>query len=166
VVDVGGGAGLLLAELLQAHPAMKGTLVDLPAMASLAEATFEAAGLAHRASAVEGNIFDSLPANGQLYLLASILHDWNDQDATTILCRCAQAAGAGRRILVVDRTSDHGNSLTFTFMNLLMLVFLGGRERTLAEFAKLGEVAGLSMQSASPTPSGLSLITFVVNASE
>jgi hypothetical protein len=67
---------------------------------------------------------------------------------------------------VVDRTSNHGNSLTFTFMNLLMLVFLGGRERTIAEFAKLGKAAGLSMQSASPTPSGLSLITFVVDASE
>jgi O-methyltransferase len=166
VVDIGGGAGLLLAELLQAHPAMKGTLVDLPAMASRAEATFEAAGLTRRASAVEGNIFHSLPAGGQLYLLASILHDWNDQDASAILCRCAQAAGAGRRILVVDRTSNHGNSLTFTFMNLLMLVFLGGRERTIAEFAKLGKAAGLSMQSASPTPSGLSLITFVVDASE
>ncbi len=166
VVDVGGGAGLLLAQLLQAHPAMKGTLVDLPAMASLAEATFESTGLAHRSSAVEGNIFDLLPAGGQLYLLASILHDWSDQDATAILCRCAQAAGAGRRILVVDRTSDHGNSLTFTFMNLLMLVFLGGRERTIAEFAKLGKAAGLSVQSASPTPSGLTLITFVVDASE
>jgi hypothetical protein len=166
VVDVGGGAGLLLAKLLQAHPAMNGTLVDLPAMTSLAEATFEAAGLAHRAAAVEGNIFDSLPAGGQLYLLASILHDWNDQDAVTILRRCAQAAGAGRRILVVDRIRDHGNALTSTFMNLLMLVFLGGKERTIAEFAKLGEAAGLSMQSTSPTTSGLSLVTFVVNASE
>jgi hypothetical protein len=166
VVDVGGGTGLLLARLLQAYPAMTGTLVDLPAMASVAKATFEAAGLAHRASAVEGNIFDSLPAGGQLYLLASILHDWNDQEATKILRRCAQAAGAGHRILVVDRTIDHGNPLTFTFMNLLMLVFLGGKERTMEEFTELGEAAGLSLQSASSTPSGLSIITFVAKACE
>jgi hypothetical protein len=165
VIDVGGGTGLLLRELLDGHPDLMGTLVDLPAMASLAEATFEVAGLSHRTSAVEGNIFDPLPAGGDLYLLASILHDWNDQDATRILRRCAQAACVGGRILVVDRTSDHGNSLTFTFMNLLMLVFLGGRERTLDEFAELGRATGLTLQSASPTPSGLSLLTFAVNPS-
>jgi hypothetical protein len=164
VVDVGGGAGLLLTQLLHAHPTITGTLVDLPTTASLAKATFEAAGLAHRASTVGGDIFAPLPSGGELYLLTSILHDWNDQDATTILYRCAQAAGPDRRILVVDRTSDHGNPLTFTFMNLLMFVFLGGKERTIDEFVKLGEAAGLSLQSASPTPSGLSLITFVVNA--
>ncbi|MGQ0719770.1 MAG: methyltransferase [Pseudonocardiales bacterium] len=163
VIDVGGGAGLLLTALLHAHPAMTGTLVDLPAMASLAQTTFDTAGLSHRTSAIEGNIFDPLPPGGDLYLLASILHDWNDQDATKILRRCAEAAGAGSHILVVDRTSDHGNPLTFTFMNLLMLVFLGGRERTLDEFAALGTVTGLTLQSANPTPAGLSLLTFVVN---
>lgn len=166
VIDVGGGAGLLLRELLHSYPTMMGTLVDLPAMASLAKTTFETAGLSHRTSAVEGNIFDPLPAGGDLYLLASILHDWNDRDATRILRRCAQAAGAGGRILVVDRTSDHGNSLTFTFMNLLMLVFLGGRERTLDEFAELGMATGLTLQSARPTPAGLSLLTFIANPSE
>jgi hypothetical protein len=166
VIDVGGGAGFLLRKLLHAYPAMTGTLVDLPAMTSLAETTFEAAGLSHRTFAVEGDIFDPLPAAGDLYLLASILHDWNDHDATRILHRCAEAGGAGSRILVVDRTSDQGNSLTFTFMNLLMLVFLGGRERTLAEFAELGRAAGLTLRSASPTPSGLSLLTFVVDPSQ
>jgi hypothetical protein len=166
VVDVGGGAGLVLRELLQAYPAMRGTLVDLPAMASLAETTFEDAALSDRTSAVEGNIFDPLPAGGDLYLLASILHDWNDQDATRILGRCAQATGAGGRILVADRTREQGNSLTFTFMNLLMLVFLGGRERTIEEFAELGRTIGLTLQSVLPTPSGLSLLTFVVDCSQ
>lgn len=60
VIDVGGGAGLLLRELLHGHPAMMGTLVDLPAMASLAEATFEAAGLSRQTSVVAGNLFDPL----------------------------------------------------------------------------------------------------------
>jgi hypothetical protein len=65
---------------------------------------------------------------------------------------------------VVDRTGDHGNPLTFTFMNLLILVFLDGKERAIDEFVKLGEAAGLSLQSASPPLRVLSLITFVVNA--
>jgi hypothetical protein len=143
VVDVGGGSGQVLTRLIQPYPAMNGTLVDLPAIASLAQSTFDAAGIANRASAVEGNIFDTLPAGGQLYLLASILRDWNDHEAIAVLRRCAEAAGIGHRILVVDRTSEHGNSLTFTFMNLLMLVFLGGKERTIVEFAELGQAAGL-----------------------
>jgi hypothetical protein len=163
VVDVGGGAGLLLRELLLAQPAMKGTLVDLPAMAALAQTTFEAAGLSQRTTAVDASIFDPIPAGGDLYLLASILHDWNDHDATTILRRCAQAAGAGKRILVVDRTQNQSNPLTFSFMDLLMLVFLGGRERTLDEFAALGSATGLTLQSANHTPSDVSLITFVVD---
>lgn len=162
VVDVGGGTGLLLAELLQEHPAMTATLVDLPALVPHARARFDAVGVSDRVAAVEGSMFAPLPAGGDLYVLASILHDWSDQDAATILRRCAEAAGPGQRILVVDRTSDHGNPLTFTFMNLLMLAFLGGRERTIAEFATLGEAAGLVLDSASPIPCGLSTLTFVV----
>lgn len=160
VIDVGGGAGLVLCQLLHAHPAMKGTLVDLSAVASLASQMFDFVGLSDRTSTVEGSIFDPLPAGGDVYLLASILHDWNGQDATRILHRCARAAGPTSRILVIDRTSDHGNPLTFSFMNLLMLVFLGGRERTIDEFAELGRAAGLTLQSAIPIPSGLSFLTF------
>lgn len=165
VVDVGGGGGLILTELLRAYPTMKGILVDLPGPVSLARKAFTAAGLGDRSVVVEASIFQPLPTGGDLYLLASILHDWNDQDAIAILRRCAQAAGAGHRILVVDRTGDHGNPLTFTFMNLLMLVFLGGRERNIKEFAELGDAAGVTLQSATPTPSGLSLLTFIVNPS-
>ena len=64
---------------------------------------------------------------------------------------------------MVDRTSDHGNPLTFTFMDLLMLVFLGGRERSIGAFVELGKAAGVTLQAATPTPSGLSLLTFIVN---
>lgn len=163
VVDVGGGAGLVLTKLLRTYPTMKGTLVDLPGPVSLARETFTAAGLADRSVAVEGSIFQALPAGGDLYLLASILHDWNDQDAITILRRCAQAAGGDHRILVVDRTSDRGDPLTFTFMDLLMLVFLGGRERNIDAFAELGKAAGVTLQAATPMPSGLSLLTFIVS---
>lgn len=164
VVDVGGGAGLVLCQLLHAYPGMKGTLVDLPAVALLASQMFEFAELSDRTTTVEGSLFDPLPAGGDVYLLASILHDWNDRDATRILYRCAQAAGPASRILVIDWTSDHGDPLTVTFMNLLMLVFLGGRERTIEEIAELGRATGLTLQSATPTPSGLSFLTFTVGS--
>jgi hypothetical protein len=163
VVDVAGGTGLLLAELLQQQPATRGTLVDLPAVVPLARDRFAAAGITDRTEIVEGSMFDPLPAGGDLYILASIVHDWDDAEAGTILRRCAEAAGPGRRILVVDRTSDHGDPLTFTFMDLLMVVFLGGRERSLRQFAALGANAGLAPESASSIPCGLSLITFVVD---
>lgn len=164
VVDVAGGIGVVLSAVLRTHPSMRGTLVDMPSLTPVAKATFEAAGIADRASAVDGSLFEPLPAGADVYLLASILHDWSDEDAAAILRRCAQAAGPGRRILVVDRTTDHGNPLTFTFMNLLMLVFLGGRERSVDQFAQLAAPLGLTLESASPTPIGLSLVTFTVDA--
>lgn len=99
-----------------------------------------------------------------LYLLASIPHDWNDHDAIRILRRCAQVGSVGSRVLIIDRTYDQSNPLTFTFMNLLMRVFLGGRERTVEQFVELGTASGLALQSATPIPSGLSLLTFIVDS--
>ena len=162
VVDVAGGTGLLLAELLQMRPEVRGTLVDLPAVIPLARERFAAAGIADRTEIVQGSMFDPLPAGGDLYVLTSIVHDWDDAEAEAILRRCAEAAGPGRRILVVDRTSDHGDPLTFTFMDLLMVVFLGGRERSLDQFAELGARVGLAPESARAIPCGLSLLTYVV----
>lgn len=193
VVDVAGGTGVVLSAILHAQPSMRGTLVDMPSLTPIAKATFEAGGIADRADAVVGSLleppagadvdplasilhdgsdehaaailrlFEPLPAGADVYLLASILHDWSDEDAAAILRRCADAAGPGRRILVVDRTTDHGNPLTFTFMNLLMLVFLGGRERSVNQFARLAAPVGLTLESATPTPIGLSLVTFTVD---
>jgi hypothetical protein len=75
------------------------------------------------------------------------LHDWDDEHAHRILRRCADAARATGRVLVVEEgllDDDSGSGLR-TEMNLRMLAYTGGRERTLAELEQLAFAAGLQV---------------------
>src|SRR5215470_14844057 len=105
VVDVGGGTGALLAEILRARPPIHGTLVDLPRTVARAGSLLQAAGLGERVRIVGQSFFDPLPAGADLYLLKSILNDWPDQEARLILSRCAQAARPSGRVVILGGVS-------------------------------------------------------------
>jgi 2,7-dihydroxy-5-methyl-1-naphthoate 7-O-methyltransferase len=147
VVDVGGGDGSLLIALLRAHDTLRGTVVDLPATASRARAAFTAAGLAGRATAEAGSFFDALPAGAGGYVLSGILHDWDDDAATRILRRCAEAAGDTGRVLLVDHFRGAG---VYADSDLRMLCYVGGRERSLDQVGALAAAAGLHVGPARP----------------
>ena len=89
VADIGGGNGALLSALLATYPAMRGILFDQTHVVAKAAPVLEAAGVADRCEVVAGDFFDAVPA-ADAYLLKSILHDWDDAEATAILA----AAGA------------------------------------------------------------------------
>ena len=148
LVDVGGGNGALLAALLLQHPRLRGTVLDLPGAALAARGTLAAAGLADRAHAVAGSFFDPLPPDAGGYLLCAILHDWDDQAALAILRRCAEAAGAGGRVLVVEKLATEADPRTE--MDLRVLAWFGGRERDLAQLTALAEAAGLRVAAVHP----------------
>ena len=109
VVDVGGGTGSLLAEVLRTQPHVRGTLVDLPRTVAGSRELFEAAGVTDRAHTAGQSFFDPLPPGQDLYLLKSILGDWPDHAAAAILKRCAEAAspsdGASWSLAVWCRTT-------------------------------------------------------------
>src|SRR5208283_3176089 len=152
VVDVGGGTGSLLAEILRARPTVRGTLVDLPPTVARSVEVFQVAGVAERVTAVGQSFFDPLPAGADLYLLKNVLGDWPDREAMAILQRCAEAARPAGRIVVLGGVSpdeDRGPS-----PSLLMMVLVGGRDRSLAEFRELARAAGLEVQAAGRQPSG------------
>lgn len=149
VVDVGGGSGALLAVLLGHHPELRGVLVDTPAGVADAPTAFAAAGVADRCEITAGDFFTSMPEGGDLYMIKSVLHDWDDEECVRILRNCRRAMDdAGRVIIVeviapavVDPTTDP--FLTASDLNLLVLT--RGRERTREEFAQLLEEAGLRL---------------------
>ncbi len=145
VVDVGGGDGTLLAALLAAHPELRGTVLEQPGTAERARAKLARFG--GRADALGGSFFDPMPAGADAYLLCAILHDWPDAEAGKILHRCAEAVGRDGRVLVVERTGPGGHAPS-TAMDLRMLVFFGGRERTAAEIADLAATVGLDLVEA------------------
>jgi hypothetical protein len=145
VVDVGGGDGTLLIALLTAHPALRGTLVELPGPAKVATKAVAAAALADRAAVHTGSFFDPLPPGASGYLLSDVLHNWDDAHAVAILRRCGDAARAGGgSVFVIGEFGTDGNS-PGTQMDMLMLAYFGGREHTISQLTQLGADAGLTV---------------------
>ena len=150
VADVGGGTGALLTEVLRAHPQVSGTLVDLPRPVAQSAELFRKAGVANRASAIAQSFFEPLPAGEDLYLIKNVLADWPDPEAKAILSRCAEAARPHGRVVVLGGvTPDDAPS-----PELLMMVLLGGKSRTLDEFREIAGPAGLEVRAAGRQPSG------------
>nr|WP_296070701.1 methyltransferase [uncultured Actinoplanes sp.] len=135
VVDVGGGSGDLLIAILRAHRNLRGTVVDLPGPCDRAARAIADAGLRDRAGTHPGSFFDRIPAGAGGYVLSGVLHNWDDEDATRILRRCADA---GATVLVVDHVGT-----TTTEGDMRMLCYFNGRERTLDELSTVASAAGL-----------------------
>jgi SAM-dependent methyltransferase len=150
VVDVGGGTGAMLAEILRRWPEIHGTLVDLPRTVALSGETFQAAGVAQRVTTVGQSFFDPLPADADLYLLRGILNDWPDREATAILSRCSQAARPTGRVVVLKGIGPDEAPRSLA----IEMVLLGGKHRTVAEFRELAREAGLEVLAAQRQPSG------------
>ena len=150
VVDVGGGTGAMLAEILRARPQVRGTLVDLPRTVARAAQTFETAGVADRVSIAAQSFFDPLPSGADLYLLKSIINDWPDAEAIAILRGCADAARPGGRVVVLGGVTRDEAPRPLTIEMLL----LGGKQRTAGEMRELARQAGLTMTSAERQRSG------------
>ena len=139
LVDVGGGTGAMLAELLSAHEHLRATLVDLPRTVARSSAIL--ADVADRATTVGQSFFDPLPSGADLYLLRGVLNDWPDAEATAILRRCAEAGGPNGRVVVLKGVDadDRRRGLS------IEMVLLGGRHRTLSELRELAATAGLDV---------------------
>ncbi len=119
--------------------------------------------MADRARFVGGSFFEQAPAGADAYLLKSIIHDWDDEEAVQILRNCAVAAGKQGRVLVMDRLApelagENPADLTTLRSDILMLTANGGLERTLAEFQAIYDRAGLALEGVTPTASGFAVM--------
>ncbi|MER5389629.1 methyltransferase [Saccharopolyspora sp. NPDC002686] len=158
VIDVGGGQGALLAEVVRANPHLRGEVLDLPAVAREADQALSEAGLAGQVSFVPGSFFDPLPPGRDVYVVSRVLTDWNDEDAVRILQRCAEAAGDSSRVLVVEVLAGVDHAKYNTSFDLQSLVLLGGQERSVADFEALVDKAGLSLVKSRTWPGGLVVV--------
>jgi hypothetical protein len=139
VVDIGGGNGAKLRELLELQPDLRGIVFDLP------ETVRDEATFGDRMQFVAGDFFESVPA-AEVYTLTAILHDWNDERAAAILRTIRAAAPPEARLLVIEAVITSGNEPQGTkWLDLLMLV-IGGRERTEPEWRTLLDGAGFRIE--------------------
>jgi SAM-dependent methyltransferase len=167
VVDVGGGFGQVLPPLLHAKPGLRGLVYDLPGCADGARRLAAAEGLAGRCEFQGGDFFESVPKGGDVYLLKSVIHDWDDARSQAILERCRAALAPSARLLVLEwivpeRVGPGDVAIVGTDLN--MLVMVGGRERTEAEYRALLASAGLRVTRVIPTPAAMSVIEAVAAA--
>jgi hypothetical protein len=141
VVDVGGGNGTLLCELIERRPELRGIVLDLP------ETVRDEAALGDRIEFREGNFFESVP-EGDAYVLSGILHDWPDEEAARILRTIRAAAPPHARLLINESVVKPGNDADGAkWLDLLMLVLAGGRERDEQQWLALLEGAGFHVES-------------------
>jgi hypothetical protein len=131
VVDIGGGNGALLRALLARRAGVRGIVFDLP------ETERDESAFGEDLEFVAGSFFERVPA-GDAYVLSGILHDWNDERAAAILRTIHDAAPGDARLLVLESVIPPGNEPDGAkWLDLLMLILSGGRERTEPEWRAL-----------------------------
>lgn len=159
VVDVGGGGGGLLESVLREHPHLKGVLFDRPAIVRQAAGRLLETELAPRLEIHAGDFFEAVPAGGDVYVLARVLHDWSDADAVRILEVCRQAMNPGASLLVVERLlRDRPQAGVAQASDVHMMVVTGGRERTAGEYEELLTGAGLRPTARTPVIADIAII--------
>ena len=163
LVDVAGGHGEVLMSILSANPGVKGILADIGHVVDGAKPRIANAGLTDRMQAVACDFFQSVPAGGDAYIMKHIIHDWDDERASTILKNIATAMGAKKgKVILLESVIAAGNTPDFgKFIDIEMLLFPGGRERTADEFKSLFARSGFHMTKVVPTKSPLSVIEAV-----
>ena len=153
LVDVGGGDGTVLTQILRAVPKLQGVVFDSKAGVAEANSTLSEAGVAKRCRIEAGDFFSAVPEGGDAYLLKNILHDWDDERCVIILGRCREAMPKHGRLLIVEAvlpdTVDVSNPAPY-LSDMSMLVSLGGRERTRAEFETVFRQAGFTTTAVHP----------------
>ncbi|WP_166349339.1 methyltransferase [Phytoactinopolyspora limicola] len=145
LVDVGGGHGHLAAAILQRYPEMTAVVFDRPEVVSDVPTTLDKTGVAGRARAEGGDFFERIPENGDVYVLSWILHDWDDDDAATILANVREAMAPGAKVIVIDTLIPPGDEPHLgKLLDIIMLMQHGGKERTEAEMVGVLRAGGLT----------------------
>jgi len=152
IVDVGGGNGLLMERVLDERPHLRGVVFDQPHVVPEAQERVEAAGLADRVKVVGGDFFDAVPDGGDIYVMASILHDWDDVHAGAILRSCRRAMRKRDRLVLFESLRELDTPGLATQLDLHMLVLFGSGERTREEWTDLLAKAGFAPPRFVPTP--------------
>jgi DNA-binding MarR family transcriptional regulator len=147
VVDVGGGLGTLLVEVLARFPALRGVLVDRPAVIAQAERALEYVPERGRIELYPADFFERLPATADVYVLKHVLHNWDDERALQLLRNCADSLPDDGKVIIVDGYLLPGGRRDATrLLDLEMFVLCGaGRERRKPEFRRLLHRAGLKL---------------------
>jgi hypothetical protein len=158
IADVGGGHGLLLATILNRNPNLRGTLYEMPHVLEGAK-NGPLKPVLDRCTLASGDMFSSVPEGVDAYIMKHIIHDWPDERCLQILKACRKGVNPGGRLLVVDTVIQPGNDFSpGKFLDLQMLIFPSGCERTEKQFRDLFAAAGWRLTRIIPTAASDSIV--------
>jgi len=160
LMDVGGGNGILLAQILRAHPSLRGVLADQEHVLTRARQRGYLDGdLKGRASMLPCNFFEKIPTGCKAYLMKSVIHDWDEEQARIILANCRKAIPDDGVLLLVewDLLAENVPS-NGKFIDIVMLVLTGGCERSADEYRKLLASAGFRLNKVFTTAAQFAVI--------
>ncbi|GAA4186502.1 phenazine-1-carboxylate N-methyltransferase PhzM [Streptosporangium oxazolinicum] len=154
VVDVGGGGGQLLTAILGATPDARGTLFDREHMMPAAREHLAATVGLDRVELVAGDMFEAVPAGGDVYILCRVLAGWEDDAVVEVFENCRRAMeGSSSRLLVIDRlVVDEDSTVLPALWDLQLLMITGGQHRTLDRFTEMLDRAGLDVERVAELP--------------
>ena len=162
VLDLGGGYGGVLAELLRAHPDQTGAVFDLDFLDGGATAYLERAGVAGRARFMGGSFFESVPGGFDLILMKYIIHDWGDEEAHAILAQARASADGGAVLVLLEQVVPDTITATPEHQAVirgdLTMMGMGGKERTAGEYRTLLAGAGWSLEAIIPSGAAFSVL--------
>jgi len=159
IIDIGGGKGTLLLEILKKNSLAKGTIAELSSMVPDAKRKIKNMDMQERCNAIECNFFKKVPAGGNIYILSNILHDWPDNQCKIILRNCHKAMISSSKLLVIEMIIPTGNRPSISkLLDLEMMVITGGSERTKEEFIELFNPSGFIISRIIPTKGDLYII--------
>jgi SAM-dependent methyltransferase len=157
VYDIGGGYGQFMQALLRHYPHLSGVLFELPEVVAAIQQ--KAPSLGARCALAAGDFFLSVPQGGDVYLLKSVLHDWDDAQCGQILANCHRAMSSDSRLLIIEVVLQPKSlSVYANCMDVLMLAITGGKERSLAAFQHLLEQGGFVLERIYPTATEFSIL--------
>lgn len=159
LVDVFGGRGAVLAEILQRAPDTRGVLFDQRAEHLGAQKFLEEAGVTDRVSIDTGELFGTVPAGGDGYLLKHIVHEWPEAKSLEILRNVRSAIRDDGTVLLVEFVLPDGNAPhPGKLVDLWLMILMGGRERTRSQYAELLGKAGFELTRVIETASSAAII--------
>jgi hypothetical protein len=159
IVDVGGGHGALLRSILHANPTTQGVVAEMAAVVPATKRAIAEDRLANRCEAKECNFFEAVPAGGDCYVMKHIIHDWADGAALQLLRNIRRVISANGKLVLAEAVlDDSADPHPGKLLDIEMMAFVGGKERTRSEFQQLLHSAGFALERIIPTNSPLCLL--------
>lgn len=163
IVDIGGGTGNLLAAIIRRYAGPRGVLFDLPHVVAEAPAFLKENGVSERVTIEAGDFFKTVPAGGDAYVLSHIIHDWDEDQCLSILRHIRKVMNSAGRLLIVEMVLPAGDTPhPGKILDIAMLVWPGGQERTLTEYDQLLSNGGFHLTRAVPTDSAVNVVEAVL----